>query len=126
MARVSSAWIMLAAATPLCGSACAMASPNTQSPACRVVDADKLPAESGGAAALCTAIEQAVAARAPDVAFTVEVKVVSSSRLKATLTRGGNRLPEQNFASMDRQLGRDSFDRFAATIADALADGTVS
>jgi hypothetical protein len=121
MARVSSAWIMLAAAAPLCGNAYAMASPNNQSPVCRVVDGDKLPAESGGATALCNAIEDAVAERAPSVAVTVEVKVVSSSRLKATLTRGGKRLPEQNFASMDRDLRQDSFDRFAAAIADALA-----
>jgi hypothetical protein len=113
---------MLAAATSLCGNACAMASPNKQSPACRVVDGDKLPAESGGAAALCTAIERAVAARTPGVAYTVEVQVVSSSRLKATLSRGGQRLPEQNFATMDRELRADSFDRFAAAIADALAN----
>jgi hypothetical protein len=52
----------------------------------------------------------------------VDVTVVSPSRLKATLTRGGNRLPEQNFASMDRELRRDSFDRFATAIADALAN----
>jgi hypothetical protein len=113
---------MLAAATPLCGNACAMNSPKDQSPACRVVDADKLPAESGGATALCAAIEHAIATRAPGVAFTVDVTVVSPSRLKATLTRGGNRLPEQNFASMDRELRRDSFDRFATAIADALAN----
>jgi hypothetical protein len=122
MTRINSAWIMLAAAAPLCGNACAMASPNNQTPACRVVDGDKLPAESGGANALCTAIERAIAARAPGVAFTVEVKVVSSSRLKAALSRDGVRLPEQNFASMDRELRPDSFDRFAAAIGDALAN----
>jgi hypothetical protein len=98
-----------------------MGSPDSQSPRCRVVDGGKLPAESGGANALCAAIERAASARAPGVAFTAEVRVVSSSRLAATLTRDGRKLPEQNFASMDRELSSSSLERFAAALADQLA-----
>ena len=97
-----------------------MDSPNIQSPTCVVVDGAKLPAESGGAAALCEAIERAVTKQAPGAAVTVEVRVLSSWRLTAALTRDGQQLSEQNFASMDRALNRDSFERFAAAIADAL------
>jgi hypothetical protein len=100
-----------------------MSSPNHQSPHCRVVDGDKLPAASGGADALCAAIEQAMSSRAPGVAFSAEIRVLSSSRLAATLTRDGHKLPEQNFASMDRELTSSSFDRFAQTLANQLAEG---
>lgn len=99
-----------------------MGSPSGQVPHCLVVDGDKLPAGSGGAAALCTAIQRAAATRAPGVDFTVEVKVLSSSRLAATLTSQGQRLPEQKFATMDRELTSDSFDRFAAALAAQLAN----
>ena len=121
MWRIIPGPVLLVMAASLSGGACAMASPSGQSTPCRVVDGDKLPDESGGAAALCTAIERAAAARAPGVAFTVEVKVLSSSRLAATLTRDGHQLPEQKFASMDREQTRSSFERFAAAIADQLA-----
>jgi hypothetical protein len=98
-----------------------MSSPNSQSPRCWVVNGDKLPAESGGAAALCAAIERAVSARAPGAAFTAEVTVLSPSRLAATLTKEGHRLPVQKFASMDRELNTTSFDRFAETLAEEVA-----
>ena len=112
---------LLAMAASLSGGACAMASPSGQSTPCRIVDGGKLPEESGGPAALCSAIERAAAARAPGVAYTVEVKVLSSSRLAATLTSAGRTLPEQNFAVMDRELNGGSFERFAAALADQLA-----
>jgi hypothetical protein len=99
-----------------------MASSSGQSTPCRIVDGDKLPEDSGGAAALCTAIERAAAAKAPGVAYTVEVKVLSPSRLAAILTADGRRLPEQNFATMDRDLNGISFERFAAALADRLAE----
>ena len=98
-----------------------MSSPDHQSPHCRVVDGAKLPAESGGADALCAAIERAISSRAPGVAFSAEIRVLSSSRLAATLTRDGRTLPEQNFASMDRDLTASSFDRFAETLANQVA-----
>ena len=100
-----------------------MGSPDIQSPHCQVVDAGKLPADSGGANALCAAIERAASAKAPGVAFTAEIRVLSSSRLVATLIKDGRKLPEQNFASMDRDLSSSSFERFAAALADQLAGG---
>lgn len=98
-----------------------MNSPDSRSPHCRVVDGGKLPAETGGAAALCATIEQAVSARAPGVAYRAEVRALSASRLAATLTVNGRTLPEQNFARMDRDLDRPAFERFAASLADAVA-----
>jgi hypothetical protein len=98
-----------------------MSPPTDQAPRCRVVGGDKLPAASGGAAALCAAIEQAVAARAPGVTVSVEVRALSASRLAAALVVNGRALPEQNFASMDRDLDAGSFERFAAALADQVA-----
>jgi hypothetical protein len=121
MWRIIPAPALLAMAASLSGGACAMASPSGQSTPCRIVDGDKLPDESGGAAALCSAIERAAAARAPGVAYTVEVKVLSSSRLAATQTSGGKTLPEQNYATKDRELYGGSFERLAAALADQLA-----
>jgi hypothetical protein len=123
MGRVVPTWIMLVTAAAFYGSACAMSAPMSQSSHCRVVDSDKLSAGSGGASALCAAIERAVSERAPGVAFTAEVRVLSSSRLAATLTRDGKKLPEQKFASMDRELTSSSFERFAQAVADQVAKG---
>ena len=123
MGRVILGSIVLATAASFCSTACAMSSPNSQSPTCRVLDGDKLPAGSGGPDALCAAIERAVSARAPGVAYTAEVRVLSSTRLAAALTREGRKLPDQKFASMDRDLSGDSFERFAETIAIQLANG---
>jgi hypothetical protein len=122
MWRINPAPVLLVMAASFLGGACAMASPSGQSTPCRIVDGDKLPDGSGGAAALCTAIERAAAAKAPGVAYTVEVKVLSPSRLAAILTADGRRLPEQNFATMDRDLNGVSFERFAAALADRLAE----
>ena len=122
MWRIIPAPVLLVMAASLSGGACAMASPSGQPAPCRIVDGDKLPDESGGAAALCSAIERAAAAKAPGVAYTVEVRVLSSSRLAATLKSGGRQLPEQNFAVMDRELNGVSFERFAEALADRLAE----
>jgi len=113
--------IALVAGALFCGNACAMNAPARQSPQCRVVDGGKLPAGSGGAAVLCAAIEQAVSARAPGVAYRAEVRALSSSRLSATLTVNGRALPEQNFARMDRELDRPAFERFAEALAEQVA-----
>lgn len=100
-----------------------MESTSRQSAHCSVVDGGKLPAESGGAVALCAAIERAVSARAPGAHFTAEVRVLSASRLAATLTRDGHPLAEQKFASMDRELTGRSFERFALALAEQVAKG---
>lgn len=90
---------------------------------CQVVDAAKLPAEVGGAAALCDAIKRAATASAPGVGFSVEVRVLSSRSLAAVVkTADGRSLPEQRMAVSDRTLGRSSIGRFADAIALALAN----
>lgn len=122
MWRDVSVALALVAVASMLESACAMNSADRQS-RCSVVDGGKLPVESGGAAALCSAIEGAAAQRAPGVDYSVEVKVQSSSRLAAALVREGHALPQENYASMDRELTRQSFDRFAAALADRIAAG---
>ena len=121
MARVAPAWIGLAAATFLCGTACAMSAPASSSAQCRVVDGEKLPARSGGADALCAAIERAVSARVPGLAWSVQVQVLSPSMLTGVLTAGGRPLPEQKFARMDGEIDGSAFERFASALADQAA-----
>ena len=104
------------------GSACAMSSTENFSPACRVVNGDKLSAESGGADALCQAIATAAAETAPGVSYSVEINVLPRDRLSALVTLAdGRKLPELGIASMDKPLTERSFKRFADSIALALA-----
>lgn len=121
MVRDIAAQIGLVAAAMIGGNASAMSMSDNQPPHCRVVDGDKLPAASGGPRALCAAVEKAVSGRTPGTEFSAEIRVLSRSRLTATLTAGGRKLPEQSFASMDRELDRKSFERFAAALADQVA-----
>ena len=104
------------------GNACAMSTPEQERVGCRVVGGDKLPADAGGADALCRAIEQAVSARVSDLRYSVDVRVLSASALAATI-RIGNRpaLPEQRMATMDRTLSKASIERFAQAIATETA-----
>lgn len=89
---------------------------------CRVVDGAKLPADSGGADALCSAIEQALATQAPNARASVVVRVLSPSMLAANVTTAAaGTLPEQKFASSDRDLTRSSFERFAQALAAQIA-----
>lgn len=102
--------------------ACAMSPEVPFGITCRVVEGAKLPAESGGADALCAAIEAAVSAQAPRARASVEVRVLSESMLVAKVTTSdGTALPEQKFASSDRALTQNSFERFGNAIAAALA-----
>lgn len=104
------------------GSACAMSSTENLSSPCRVVNGDKLPAESGGADALCKAIAQAAAETAPGVSYSVEISVLPKDRLSAMVTlTDGRKLPELGIASMDKPLTAGSFRRFADSIAQELA-----
>jgi len=104
------------------GSACAMNSPSPQLVDCRVVGGDRLPAETGGPDALCAAITRAAAVGAPANRFSVEVRVLDSSSLAATLkTADGRTLPEQRFAISDRSLTKGSLDRFAKALVGAVA-----
>ncbi|MCY7279802.1 MAG: hypothetical protein LH610_02705 [Sphingomonas bacterium] len=91
--------------------------PSLRSIDCHVIGGDKLPAESGGADALCAAINRAAAASSPVPHFAVEVRVLDSSSLAATLTTAdGKVLPEQRFSISDRSLTRGSLERFAKAL----------
>lgn len=95
---------------------------SSSEPLCRVVGGNKLPAGSGGEQGVCAAVEQAVAAEAPQTGASIEVRVLSASSLAATITTAdGRTLPEQRMATMDRTLTEASIQRFARTIAAELA-----
>lgn len=84
---------------------------------CDVADAEKLPPESGGADALCTAIARAAVSAGLGEGFGVEVRVLSPSMLAAVVTTpDGRRLPEQRLATADRELRKSSFERFARSL----------
>lgn len=105
------------------GSAYAMSSPPRSQATCTVIGGDKLPPQSGGAVALCAAIERAIAERVPGTKVTAEVRVLSASRLRATVKAADGRvLDDQNYASSDRALSRDSFERFASGLAQTLRE----
>lgn len=87
---------------------------------CKVVGGEKLPA-SAGHGVICTEIGRAMARLAPKVRYTVEVKVLSASRLSAVLVVNGRALPEQNLAVSDRELGPGPVRRFAESLAAAAA-----
>ena len=88
---------------------------------CEIADAAKLPRALGGAQAICSEIERAVAAAAPTARYSASVRVLSSSRLSAVLVVNGRTLPDQNFAVMDRELNQDSIRRFADALATEVA-----
>lgn len=99
-----------------------MTTPRNAPEPCRVVGGGKLPAESGGPSALCAAVTRAAAARAPGVRYQVEVRVLSPSRLAATVTTGdGRKLPDLNHAISDSNLTGESLERFAKAIAEEIA-----
>ena len=111
------------AAILLAVAACEEPGMTAERTSCVVVDAEKLPAAVGGADAICSAIERATAATNADGRYRVEVRVISSSRLAATAVTGkGEKLPETNFAVMDRELNASSIRRFAETLAKNLLE----
>jgi hypothetical protein len=88
---------------------------------CHVVGAEKLPPESGGSAAICSAIEQAVSVRTAKTNYSAEVRVLSKSSLAVNVEVGGRKLEEQHFAVMDRNLNPGSIKRFAESLAEMIA-----
>lgn len=99
-----------------------MTEPLSKPEKCRVVGSDKLPAEVGGPAALCAAIESAVAQKADGAMYRIEVHVLSPSSLAAFVhLSDGRTLPEQKMAVSDRLLNKGSIDRFADAIATEIA-----
>ena len=89
---------------------------------CRVIAGEKYlkaPIDSG---LICAEIKRAVADQAPRARVEAAVKVISSTRLAATLVVNGRALPEHKFAIMDSDLSREAVQRFARALAIAAAD----
>lgn len=93
---------------------------------CVVAGAEKFGLGSIGSAGICSEVERAIAAQAPMVHYDAEIKVLSRSRLAATLTVNGRTLPVQNFAVMDGKLGTASIARFASALARAVIEAAKS
>jgi hypothetical protein len=108
----------MAAITLANGKAVTAAAPKSP---CQVIGSEKLPAETGGIAGICSVIERTIAAQAPNVAYSVKVEVVSASKLTATLIVRGKTLPEQRFAVMDRRLNASAIEHFANGLATEVA-----
>lgn len=89
---------------------------------CRVLNGEKLPPESGGANAVCSAIQQAIAAKAPTVRYTAEVRILSKSGLTVSVIANGKKLPDQNMSVMDRNLNPWAIQRFAEGLAEVVAE----
>lgn len=103
------------------GSACAMTAVD-QGAQCQVINGQKLPASTGGANALCEAVTAAIEAHAPGQGYRVEIEVLGSSRLAASImSKDGRKVAEQKMASSDRDLTDRSFGRFADAIVAELA-----
>lgn len=109
------------------GSACAMTSAAERKVECHVVNGAKLSEQSGGAGALCRAVETAIGKQAPVGKYKVEITVLGPSRISASVTSdNGRKVAEQAYGSMDRDLTESSFERFADGLASEIfkAKGT--
>lgn len=88
---------------------------------CQVIGAEKLPAEIGGADALCAAVGQALQAVSPKPAA-ITLDVVSRFKIAAMVTLAdGRHLPAVNVGSADRPLGRTAIQMLADGIAAHIA-----
>lgn len=87
---------------------------------CNVVAGGKY-LDSSANEALCREIERAIAAEAPGVRYTAQVKALSPTRLTAKLVVNGKTIPEHNFAVMDADLDLESMKRFARSLAADVA-----
>ena len=89
---------------------------------CHVAGGAKLSEQSGGVGALCTAIETALGKQGMAQKLSVEITVLGPSRISALVTSDtGRKLAEQKYGSMDRELTRSSFERFANGLAAELS-----
>jgi hypothetical protein len=116
--RIGSLGTQLAATIVLSGAVAMSAHAAPASGRCSVVAGEKL-APGSGANGICAEVERAMAAALPGVRYTAEVKVISPSRLTATMVVKGHKLPEQHFATMDRNLTPGAVRRFARALAEA-------
>jgi hypothetical protein len=115
------ALLFLGAALVVPASTAAMSAAPGAHPHCRVVAGEKALGGLPATQSMCAEIEKAIAAAAPKVRYSVEVRALSASRLVATLVVNGRKLPEQNFAVSDRNLDADSIRRFAKALATEAA-----
>ena len=84
---------------------------------CRVSGAQKLPAELGGADALCAAAARAISSVSPKPKA-IEIRVVSPFLISATVILVDNRrLPVIKISSSDRPLGRKAIQMLTDSIA---------
>ena len=91
---------------------------------CTVVGAEKLPAEVGGADAICAALDRAIASKARGLQYSAEFQVPSASVLIASVTVNGRKLPQQRFGVMDRNLNQGSIERFTQSLASLVAQAS--
>lgn len=102
-----------------------MSTPPNSQPGCTVEGSEKLPAETGGADAVCGAIQGAISsALGADAAArtSVVVRVRSAYSVVAEVTApDGQRLPELETTIADRQLNRRAIGSLAGEIARQLA-----
>jgi hypothetical protein len=88
---------------------------------CQVVAGEKYLAPNGSRA-ICAEIARAIAAQAPGVRYRAEIRALSPSRLAGALIVNGRALPEHKFAVMDSDLSPAAVQRFAHSLAIAVAD----
>lgn len=88
---------------------------------CQVSGARKLPAELGGADALCAAAARAIGSVSPKPKA-IEIKVISPFLISATVILVDNRrLPVIKISSSDRPLGRKALQMLTDSIAAQIA-----
>jgi hypothetical protein len=121
---------LLITVAALNGSACAMAA--TSEPAlgqginCTVQNADKLPPQLGGEAAICSIMANILLpslhqAGLASSALALFVNVKSESRISAVASVNGKPMPEQNVASSDRSLSAGAIEMLAQGVAREVA-----
>ena len=119
--------VAVLAMTSATGGAHMMSQSKSPSVACKVVGADKLLADAGGAMNLCEQIQSAAAAAAPGVPFAVEIQSPAAHTLAARISLPNGRvLPDLNITIIDRPLDRSSIERFANAIASQVAEASRS
>jgi hypothetical protein len=110
----------------LVGTASAGAATMTHAPRanthCRVVAGEKYLKAPINSAMICGDIARALAAQVPSARVEATVRVISPSRLAASLVVNGRALPEHKFAIMDSDLSPEAVQRFARSLAIAAAD----
>jgi len=106
------------AAVAASSGACAMNSPAPGQ--CRIIDGEKLPAIVGKDT-ICAEIARAMAKLAPAAHYSVDVRVLTASRLSAIMVVNGRTLPDHNVAVSDGNLRIGPIRRFAESLASEAA-----